>query len=142
MLHERTDKYNKPNTLRTAKAVWKLLSNPVDINLLLPIALNTLTSTQLSFVIPLWQYKLLDIKSSMNIIFDYDTVINRFNKQNGRKGIFNEFEIRIGKMTETKFVSGIRYQHFKWLEYSLNSLNIPFTYHEYTDVFDNDGTRS
>jgi len=142
VLHERTDKYNKLNTLRTAKAVWKLLSNPVDINLLLPIALNTLTSTQLSFVIPLWQYKLLDIKSSMNIIFDYDTVINRFNKQNGRKGIFNEFEIRIGKMTETKYVSCIRYQHFKWLEYSLNSLNIPFTYHEYTDVFDNDGTRS
>ena len=142
VLRERTDKYNKPNTLRTAKAVWKLLSNPVDINLLLPIALNTLTSTQLSFVIPLWQYKLLDIKSSMNIIFDYDTVINRFNKQNGRKGIFNEFEIRIGKMTETKFLSCIRYQHFKWLEYSLNSLNIPFTYHEYTDVFDNDGTRS
>jgi hypothetical protein len=95
VLHERTDKYNKLNTLRTAKAVWKLLSNPVDINLLLPIALNTLTSTQLSFVIPLWQYKLLDIKSSMNIIFDYDTVINRFNKQNGRMCIFNEFEICI-----------------------------------------------
>ena len=43
---------------------------------------------------------------------------------------------------DTKFNSNVRYQHFKWLEYSLNSLNIPFTYSECTDIFDNDGTRS
>ena len=45
----------------------------------------------------------------MNIVSNNDTVVNQFHKQNGWKGIFNEFEIRVGKKLETKFDSCLSY---------------------------------
>ena len=138
VIRERSDKTNRPNTIRTANSVWKLLVYSININSIMPLVLGKIKFTLIE-CIPDWQKQSSEL---ITVIPIRDSVINRFNRQNGTKGFVNEFEIRIGICKHTFFDAQIRYQHYKWLMQTLDSLGVEYNYNETVDVFDTDGLRT
>ena len=139
VVRERPDK-TAPNTLRTAKTVWSLISRPVDMECFLPLILKRVPIDTIRSI-PTWQKALLrpDRESVVPI---NETLVSRFNAQNGNKGLFHEFEIHIGKINEQHFMSSVRFSHYKWLGQTLEFMNVPYIYNESIDVFDNNNTRT
>ena len=68
---------NKPNNLRTAKSVWKLLKYSININCIIPLIQGKHENNNHCYI-PDWQKQSLEIKS---IIPLKDSVIKRFNRQ-------------------------------------------------------------
>ena len=135
VIRKREDK-NYPNTLRTAKMIWKLIIDPININCIVPIILGCNYDC---IDIPRWQSIACEMQS---IIPFSDTVYNRFNKQNCKKGIYQEFEIRIGHNKKTYFDTNISHRHYKWLSLTLEHMNISYSCMEIIDVFDDQNLRT
>lgn len=137
IIREREDKYNRPNSLRTALSVLKLIQQKLDINEII----NLMNGSSIPFTntqIPQWQRNACELKY---IIEPLDSVISRFNNQNGNRGLFNEFEIRIGRYNYPFYDTEIQKKHFDWFVQTLESLQIPFVNSEMIDYFDDNGFR-
>ena len=77
---EQQDKENRPNSLRTANSVWKLLMYELNINVHLSlVARADFKSIQ---CIPWWQKESLTLKTIVPV---NDSVMRWFNRQNGKK---------------------------------------------------------
>ena len=137
VVRERQDKENRPNSLRTANSIWKLLMYELNINVLLSlVARADFKSIQ---CIPRWQKESLTLKTIVPV---NDSVTRRFNRQNGKKALINEYEVRIGTMKNTRFDAYVQYKHYRWLLQTLDSMNVESTFIELVDVFDSDDTRT
>ena len=125
VVRERTDKQNRPNTLRTANSVLKLLTRCIDIDSIMPMILGHCN----------------DMKRD---VFTVEcTLIDRFNMQNGKRGTFQEFEVRFGyRVNETKFNTNVAYKHYNWLLQTLDTMQVSYSYNESTDMFDINGNRT
>ena len=137
IIRERPDKVNRPNSLRTANSVWKLLMYNIDINILLSL----LVEVDLKSIpcIPRWQKESLSLNP---IVAVNDSVARRFNRQNGKKALTNEFEVRIGLLKNNYFDAYVNYKHYKWLSQTLDSMKVESNFIESVDVFDSDDTRT
>ena len=137
IVRERTDKLNKPNSLRTANSVWKLLVYNIDINEIMFLLSHKDVKT--IPCIPRWQKESLTLQS---IVPMNDSVTRRFNRQNGKKAFINEYEVRVGICKNTFFDAYVQYKHYRWLIQTLDSMNVASTFIESVDVFDSDNTRT
>ena len=117
-----------------------MISRPVDIQCFLPLIVKRCSVDTID-CIPTWQKALLR-PDCERIVQINESLVSRFNTQNGHRGLFHEFEIRIGKITEQHFASSVRPSHYKWLGQTLESMNVPYIYKECIDVFENNNTRT
>ena len=138
IVRERPDKRNTPNTIRTANSVWKLLMGKIDIDSIMLLIFGNDIDT-LNNIIPQWQINAFNTKSVLPLEC---SVINRFNMQNGKKGIFQEFEVRFGSYNGTVFETNVAYKHYNWLLQTLDSMSVCYLSTEYVDVFDNNSIRT
>ena len=138
VVRSRNDKTNHPNNLRTAKSLWVLLTRSVDINAIKTIILGQQDIFQCPNI-PDWQKSDISTKEIVSI---KDTVINRFNRQNGHKGISQEFEVRLGNCSTKGFNTYIKFANYRWLKQTLNTLNIPYVTSNSIDVFDKNQHRT
>ena len=129
----RNDKFKHPNNLRTAKCIWNLLNNRVNINCIKPLILGHQNVIQCE-EIPEWQKSVLQLTEVVSV---KDTLIHRFNRQNGCGGITQEFEVRMGHCTTKGFDTYIRYSNYRWLKQTLDTLNVPYITSNSIDVFEN-----
>ena len=137
IIREREDKYDRPNSLRTALSVLKLIQLKLNINEIITCINGSAIPVE-NTQIPQWQRNSYELK---NIIEPIDSVISRFNNQNGNRGVFNEFEIRIGRYNYPFYDTEIQQKHFNWFVQTLESLQIPFVNSETIDYFDDNGFR-
>lgn len=137
IVRERTDKLNKPNSLRTANSVWKLLVYNIDINGIMFLLSHKDVKT--IPCIPRWQKESLTLQSIVPL---NDSVTRRFNRQNGKKAFINEYEVRVGTRKSTFFDAYVQYKNYRWLFQTLDSMNVSSTFIESVDVFDSDNTRT
>ena len=92
-------------------------------------------------IFPEWQLKTMLMQCVQHpLIKTNDSVLRRFNNQNGRFGHFHEFELRLGKYNRDKryFNTNIEPRHYNWLMQTLDVSSIPKTYQETVDVIHKD----